>query len=96
MPRAVMIELDYARLAAAPVATDPFPHVVVPGFVPPASLEAVLADLPPLGQTRLISGGFRQAWSPRRGVDGGDGRICRCVPRSSGCSGLTCAAHPPW
>src|ERR1700712_3351309 len=45
-----MIELDYARLTAMPVATDPFPHVVVPGFVPPASLDAVLADLPPLGK----------------------------------------------
>jgi SM-20-related protein len=45
-----MIELDYAKLAATPVATDPFPHVVVPGFVPPASLDAVLADLPPLGK----------------------------------------------
>jgi len=30
------------------VAADPFPHVVVPHFVPPASLRAVLADLPPL------------------------------------------------
>ena len=50
MPRAVMIELDYAKLAAAPVATDPFPHVLVPDFVPPASLKAVLADLPPLGK----------------------------------------------
>ncbi len=45
-----MIELDYARLAAGPVATDPFPHTVVPGFVPPAVLDAVLADLPPLGR----------------------------------------------
>ena len=45
-----MIELDYAGLAATPVAIDPFPHVVVPGFVPPAVLEAVLADLPPLGK----------------------------------------------
>ena len=50
MPRAVMIDLDYAKLAAAPVSTDPFPHVVVPGFVPPASLKAVLGDLPPLGR----------------------------------------------
>ncbi len=32
------------------MAADPFPHVVVPGFVPPASLERVLADLPPLGR----------------------------------------------
>jgi SM-20-related protein len=45
-----MIELDYAGLAATPVATDPFPHVVVPAFVPPASLDAVLADLPRLGK----------------------------------------------
>ena len=43
-----MIELDFAKLAATPVATDPFPHVVVQDFVPPASLDAVLADLPPL------------------------------------------------
>jgi hypothetical protein len=42
--------LDYARLRATPIATDPFPHVVVPGFVPPAELESVLADLPPLGR----------------------------------------------
>jgi SM-20-related protein len=45
-----MIELDYAALCAAPVATDPFPHLVVPDFVPPDSLRAVLADLPPLGK----------------------------------------------
>lgn len=43
-----MIDLDYPRLAATPVATNPFPHVVVPAFVPPATLDAVLADLPPL------------------------------------------------
>ena len=42
------IRLDYAALDAAPVATDPYPHVVVPHFVPPATLRAVLADLPPL------------------------------------------------
>lgn len=45
-----MIELDYAKLAATPVATDPFPHVVVPDFVPPSTLDAVLADLPPLAK----------------------------------------------
>jgi hypothetical protein len=45
-----MIDLDYSGLAATPVATDPFPHIVVPGFVPPTSLDAVLADLPPLGK----------------------------------------------
>ena len=45
-----MIELDYAALRAAPVATDPFPHLVVGNFVPPETLRAVLADLPPIGK----------------------------------------------
>lgn len=43
-----MIELDYAALDATPLATDPFPHVVVRHFVPPESLRAVLTALPPL------------------------------------------------
>jgi len=43
-----MIALDYARLAATPVASAPFPHVVVPHFVPPDDLRAVVGDLPPL------------------------------------------------
>jgi hypothetical protein len=43
-----MITLDYDTLLKTPVANDPFPHVVVPDFVPPASLEAVLADMPAL------------------------------------------------
>lgn len=43
-----MIELDYAALDATPAATEPFPHVVVRDFVPPQSLRAVLADLPPI------------------------------------------------
>lgn len=46
--RGYMIRLDYAALRATPVATDPFAHVVVPHFVTPSSLRAVLADLPPL------------------------------------------------
>jgi hypothetical protein len=45
-----MIELDYLALWRAPVETDPFPYLVVPHFVPPDSLRAVLADLPPLGK----------------------------------------------
>jgi SM-20-related protein len=45
-----MIELDYQKLADTPVAAEPFPHVVVPGFVPPDSLRQVLADLPPLNR----------------------------------------------
>jgi SM-20-related protein len=45
-----MINLDYQKLADTPVGTDPFPHLVVPGFVPPESLRAVLAALPPLNK----------------------------------------------
>ena len=33
-----------------PVATDPYPHLVVPDFVPPDSLRGVVADLPPLAR----------------------------------------------
>ena len=43
-----MTDLDYTKLAATKVATDPFPHIVVPDFVPPDRLRAVVADLPPL------------------------------------------------
>ena len=45
-----MIELDYAALNSVPVATEPFRHLLVRDFVPPASLRQVLADLPPIGQ----------------------------------------------
>lgn len=39
------LDLNYAGFAQS-VATDPFPHIVVPRFVPPTSLQAVLASLP--------------------------------------------------
>jgi len=52
-----MIELDYAALRSIPVGTDPYPHLVVPHFVPPAALRAVLADLPPLGRRGSIPPG---------------------------------------
>jgi len=45
-----MIQLDYPALRDLPVATDPFPHLLVPGFVPPDSLRRVVADLPPIQQ----------------------------------------------
>ena len=45
-----MILLDYNALRDTPVASEPFPHVVVPHFVPPDALRAVVADLPPLGK----------------------------------------------
>jgi hypothetical protein len=45
-----MITLDYQKLAETPVAADPFPHLLVPAFVPPDSLRDVLAALPPLNK----------------------------------------------
>ncbi len=38
--------LDYAALRETPVASDPFPHLVVRRFVPPEELKAVRKDLP--------------------------------------------------
>ena len=52
-----MLNLDYTALETAPVGTEPFPHLVVPHFVPPASLARVLADLPPLGRRGSIPPG---------------------------------------
>ena len=43
-----MTILDFERLDSTPVATDPFPHVVVPRFVHRDRLGDVVAALPPL------------------------------------------------
>jgi SM-20-related protein len=43
-----MISLDYQRLAATPVTSDPFPHLVVPDFVRSSDLLDVLTALPKL------------------------------------------------
>lgn len=56
-----MSELALAEMQATPVANDPFAHIVVPGFVPPALLDDVIAELPqmekggsfPIGSLRL-------------------------------------------
>lgn len=43
-----MPQLDYQKLDATPVATDPYPHIVVTEFVPPSVLPEVVAGLPKL------------------------------------------------
>lgn len=40
--------LDFAGLAATPVANDPFSHLLMRGFVRPERLAGVVADLPAL------------------------------------------------
>jgi SM-20-related protein len=44
------MELNFDALQATPVASDPFAHVIVPGFVPPEPLRAVVAGLPKLAK----------------------------------------------
>ena len=44
------MELDYEALKATQLAPTPYPHVVVPNFVPAASLDAVVADLPDISR----------------------------------------------
>ena len=45
-----MNALDYAALAASPIGSDPFTHVVVPQFVPAPVLEQVVQGLPALSK----------------------------------------------
>ncbi len=47
-----MAILDLDALRTTPVSEDPFPHVIVQNFVPPAQLDAVLGSLP-----RMAKGG---------------------------------------
>ncbi len=48
MLRTDHVELQYAALDAAAVASDPFAHLVVPDFVPPESLRTIVDALPPM------------------------------------------------
>ena len=41
--------VDFEGLAATEISADPFPHLVMRGFVRPERLTGVVADLPPLG-----------------------------------------------
>ncbi len=45
-----MVLLDYNALGAAPVSSDPFTHVLVPGFVPEPGLTQVVSGLPALSK----------------------------------------------
>jgi hypothetical protein len=42
--------LDLAALRRTPVVAEPFPHVIVPGFLPPDAVRAVSADFPRIEQ----------------------------------------------
>ena len=49
-PAATTASLDLRRFEETPLAADPFDHLVVPGFVRPAALEAILADFPKVAE----------------------------------------------
>ena len=42
------MKFDLAAFDAAPLATDPYPYTVVPGFIPAAALAHVNRDFPKL------------------------------------------------
>ena len=44
------MHLDYEALRSTPAAADPFPHVVIPRFVPPRELDQVVRAMPPISQ----------------------------------------------
>lgn len=41
--------VDFDGLAATEISTEPFPYLIMRGFVRPGQLASVVADLPPLG-----------------------------------------------
>src|SRR5216684_2272349 len=42
--------LDLAAFDATPLVTEPFPHLIVPGFLKPTALPEVMSDYPAIGQ----------------------------------------------
>ena len=65
-----MLALDYDALVSAPVQSDPFPHVVIPRFVPEPILEAVVADLPMIQKGGSFpTGGLRLGFQARALVE---------------------------
>jgi SM-20-related protein len=63
-----MIELDFAALRATPATSEPFPHVVIPNFVPPESLASVVAALPPIGNGGSYPPGSLRLGPPARSL----------------------------
>ncbi len=84
MPRAVMIDLDL-RQTAPPRRSPPIRSRMSScrDFVPAGhAWTQVLADMPPLNKRGSFPPDAVRLGPAARGADGGDGRTCRCVPRS--------------
>jgi hypothetical protein len=72
--------LDFERLRAAPVSTDPFAHILLPQFVKPAALGAVVAALPAMrSRGSFPIGALKLGAAARDLVDGLEGEIFRTI-----------------
>lgn len=68
------MELDYEVLRSTPVASDPFPHVVIPRFLPPGELDRVVRTLPEIDrggsyppESLRLAGGTRELFEELSG-----------------------------
>jgi len=72
--------LDFDRLRAAPVSTDPFAHVLLPRFVRPEALPEVVAALPEMrGRGSFPIGALRLGPAAQGLVAGLEGDIFRQI-----------------
>jgi SM-20-related protein len=72
--------LDFAALRAAPVVADPFRHILVPCFVKPALLPAVVGDLPAMrARGSFPIGALRLGPAARAMADGLEGEAFRGI-----------------
>jgi hypothetical protein len=75
-----MSALDFEKYSAAPVAADPFTHVLVNNFVRPEALREVVAALPAMqGRGSFPIGALRLGPAARALVDGLEGPEFRAI-----------------
>jgi hypothetical protein len=72
--------LDFDRFAAAPVATDPFTHILLPNFVRPAALPSVVAALPAMrGRGSFPIGALKLGPTAKALIAGLEGQKFRAI-----------------
>jgi hypothetical protein len=72
--------LDFDRFAAAPVAMDPFTHILLPNFVRPAALPSVVAALPAMrGRGSFPIGALRLGDAAKQLIAGLEGAEFRAI-----------------
>jgi hypothetical protein len=72
--------LDFDRLKAAPVAADPFTHILLPRFVRPEALPSVVADLPAMrGRGSFPIGAVKLGPAAKALITGLEGETFRAI-----------------